>query len=295
MNLLKRITLFFVLLCSFGSTTKGQTNLVNHTLDSDSVVSYSALDDHYKYRFKNKRDSIRFVRKMRNESYRTLIKPNGKKQIVIDIPSKGSRQRAIDNVEVVVVSSGVAMVSLYFMPESVSNWSTQDKELKNIIKRWKDNVSAGPVMDRDDLFLNYVMHPYFGGVYYNSLRGAGYGWKGSFLYSFLASTFFWEYGVEALAETPSLQDLIITPVVGSAVGELMFKAKVNLKKSNDRLLGSLFLGRFTLFLLDPLNEFHDVFLKRRIRRHLATTSRTQISSYFVPQNQGLSLGLSINF
>ncbi len=296
MGYLKRTVLYYLfvlLFFSLGVKTKAQTYANSSSFSSDSLVQ-SANREGYKYYFKNKRDSIRFMRKMRNESFMTLLKPNGKTQIVIQIPHGKSFRRALNNAEVVLVSSAVAMVTLYFMPESISNWTTSDKELKNIYSRWKENVRAGPVLDRDDLILNYVMHPYFGGVYYNSLRGAGYGWKGSFLYSFFASSLFWEYGVEALAETPSLQDLIITPVVGSAVGELMFKAKINLKKSNDRLFGSLFLGRFALFLLDPLNEFHDVFLKRRIRKHL-DPSRSRISSYFVPRVDGLSLGLTVNF
>ncbi|MFZ2890098.1 DUF3943 domain-containing protein, partial [Sulfuricurvum sp.] len=38
-------------------------------------------------------------------------------------------------------------------------------------------------------------------------------------FSTLMSTFFWEYGYEAFAEVPSIQDLIFTPLVGSLFGE----------------------------------------------------------------------------
>jgi small subunit ribosomal protein S1 len=47
--------------------------------------------------------------------------------------------------------------------------------------------------------MNYVAHPYWGAVYYMQGRNAGYGPLGSFLVAFTASTFMWEYGVEAFA------------------------------------------------------------------------------------------------
>ena len=52
-----------------------------------------------------------------------------------------------------------------------------------IFKKWKDNVSEGPVKDEDDFFLNYITHPYWGAVYYMSARSAGANIFYSFLYS----------------------------------------------------------------------------------------------------------------
>ncbi|WP_203249645.1 MULTISPECIES: DUF3943 domain-containing protein [Cysteiniphilum] len=64
----------------------------------------------------------------------------------------------------------------------------------------------------------YIGHPYAGAIYYMAARDSGFGEFESFLYSAFISTFFWEYGVEAFAEVPSIQDLIVTPVDGWLLG-----------------------------------------------------------------------------
>ena len=51
----------------------------------------------------------------------------------------------------------------------------------------------------------------------------------SFLFSALSSTCF-EYFVESWAERPSVQDLLITPIVGSILGELVFRATQEMRK-----------------------------------------------------------------
>ncbi|MFV8326936.1 DUF3943 domain-containing protein [Flavobacterium sp. ZS1P14] len=78
-----------------------------------------------------------------------------------------------------------------------------------------------------------------------------------FAYSAIMSTFFWEYGIEAFAEIPSVQDLIVTPVLGSVVGEGFFYAKKSILKNDSRVLNSRFLGKTSLLLMDPLNTILD--------------------------------------
>ena len=143
-----------------------------------------------------------------------------------------------------------ALGALVLLPESFTNWDKD--ELKQFHKKWWDNVSGGPVMDEDDWFLNYVTHPYFGGVYYMVARESGYNQWNSFVYSFLMSTFYWEYGVEALAEKPSIQDLVITPVGGWLYGEWAYNRKQAIETNEGLVLGSSALGSTSLFLLDPV-------------------------------------------
>lgn len=154
-----------------------------------------------------------------------------------------------------VIGAGI----LYLLPESFTNWDKDDTS--NIFKKWKDNVSEGPVRDSDDFFLNYVTHPYWGAVYYMSARSAGANIFYSFLYSTMLSTFFWEYGIEAFAEVPSKQDLIITPVIGSIFGELFYITKRHIVDNNYSLFSSQRLGKFTIFLIDPITEISKIFLK----------------------------------
>ena len=140
---------------------------------------------------------------------------------------------------------------LYLMPSSFTNW---EDDGDSPFEKWKNNVSEGPVKDKDDLFLNYVTHPYSGAIYYMGARSAGANSWYSFWYSFDLSTFFWDYGIEAFAEVPSIQDLIITPVAGAILGEGFFLAKRHILKNDNQLLGSRFLGRSAIWIMDPMTE-----------------------------------------
>ena len=147
------------------------------------------------------------------------------------------------------------MAFLYTMPSSFTNWDNDDH--KNPGSKWWDNVSREPVWDKDDFFLNYVTHPYAGAVYYMGARSAGANAGYSFLYSFALSTFFWEYGIEAFAERPSIQDLIVTPVAGSLLGEGFYLAKRHIRENDNQLWGSTGLGKTVVFLIDPITEVTD--------------------------------------
>ncbi|WP_260258320.1 DUF3943 domain-containing protein [Vibrio intestinalis] len=156
-----------------------------------------------------------------------------------------------------VLGLSVATVGLMtLLPESITKWDEEDRDLGNLGKKWKDNVTAGPVWDRDEHFLNYIAHPYFGGVYYTAARHAGFNEFDSFLYSAVLSTFFWEYGVESFAEVPSWQDIVITPFFGAVVGELMFEAEQEIVETGGEVWGSQTMGGVTLFFLNPVGHIH---------------------------------------
>lgn len=154
---------------------------------------------------------------------------------------------------VTVIAFGI----LWVMPQSISGWNKQDIKEQGLTSKWLQNVKAGPVWDEDDWVLNYVTHPYSGAVYFMTARSSGFTFLESFAYSAIMSTFFWEYGVEAFAEVPSTQDLIVTPVIGSAMGEALFYAKKSILKHDKRILKSKVLGVTTLILIDPFNTFLD--------------------------------------
>ncbi len=152
---------------------------------------------------------------------------------------------------------GAAVASfsvLWVLPESVSNWDKDKMLEEGLLNRWKENVRSGPVVDDDSFFLNFIMHPYSGAVYYMSARGSGFKWWESFTYSAIMSTFFWEYGIEAFAEIPSWQDMFVTPILGSLVGEGFFALKGEIIRNDSRVLNSKFIGNTTLFIIDPFNE-----------------------------------------
>lgn len=113
----------------------------------------------------------------------------------------------------------VAIAVLYVSPESISGWDREQKQNYSF-EKWRDNISR-PVWDDDRWWINYVLHPYWGGAYYVQARERGLDRTQAFWYSALLSTIF-EYGAEALAEPVSAQDLVVTPVVGALVGEYLF-------------------------------------------------------------------------
>ncbi len=155
----------------------------------------------------------------------------------------------------------VGMISiialLYVAPESVSKWSDDQKDLANVDKKWIDNVKAGPIVDEDDFVINYIGHPVSGAAYYTLARNDGYGPFGSFMYSFFVSTFIWEYGYESIAEIPSVQDLISTPIIGSLMGEGMYYLEKELDKNGGLVFGSRTLGNVCYALLNPLGRLKD--------------------------------------
>jgi len=116
---------------------------------------------------------------------------------------------------------------LYIMPESVSGWSDEQKE-EYSLSIWWDNVTH-PVWDEDDYFINYVTHPYWGAAYFVRARERGYSSKESFWYSVLLSSAY-EFGAEALFEQPSIQDLIVTPVIGSWVGGYFMRVRDGIRE-----------------------------------------------------------------
>lgn len=138
------------------------------------------------------------------------------------------------------------------LPADISKW---DKE-EGIFNKWTDNVRIGPVWDRDNWPLNYIGHPYFGGLYYQVARKSGYRQWDAFIYSALMSSFYWEYGIEAFAEVPSIQDLIVTPVLGWAFGEWAFNTEMDIRADNDTIWGSSILGTTALVFLDPVDSLN---------------------------------------
>lgn len=140
---------------------------------------------------------------------------------------------------------------LALLPSDFTNWDGSDDRL---LQKWWDNVREGPVWDRDIWYINYIGHPYFGGVYYQVARKSGYRQWDAFMYAFLMSTFYWEYGIEAFAEVPSLQDLVVTPVLGWVYGEWAFQKERAIIERGGDVWGSQWLGSTALFFLDPVDR-----------------------------------------
>lgn len=161
---------------------------------------------------------------------------------------------------VAFVGAGITtMFVLELLPEGATAWNKKKLRSTPFFDRWWNHVKQGPVVDKDNPVFNYILHPYGGAVYYMSARSNGFNALGSFLYCGFVSSALWEYGIEAFMEIPSKQDLIITPLVGSAIGECFYLAKRKIVKNGYRLCGSRALGGIVAWLIDPINEFVGLF------------------------------------
>jgi hypothetical protein len=150
------------------------------------------------------------------------------------------------------LSLGVGFMGLlYLLPESTTNWSKDEMSLSSILDNYRENVAAGPVWDNDGAAINYIGHSYAGSIYYVVARKSGFSVMKSFGYTFLMSTFFWEYGLEAFAEKPSKQDLLITPLLGAALGEALYHLGLKIEANDGKLVGSSLLGSVVGFIADP--------------------------------------------
>lgn len=152
---------------------------------------------------------------------------------------------------------GIAMLAtmgvLWMMPESSTGWDREKiKKHNGVFGIYSENVTAGPVMDKDDLKYNLIGHPISGAAYYIMARHSGLTEMQSFGYSVAMSTFFWEYGFEAFAEIPSIQDIIITPVIGSLLGHVLYTMEQRLDENEGRIFGSERLGKAVKVIINPM-------------------------------------------
>lgn len=188
----------------------------------------------------------------------TFFQPNALNPTVLDSPYNISLfwpengedgARAWSQTKSIFAYGLVAFGVLVALPEESTGWQKSD----NIFDKWVENVKDSPEWDRNDFIYNYVGHAYFGGVYYQVARKSGYRQWDSFIYTFLMSTFYWEYGVEAFAETPSVQDIVYTPFAGWIYGEWAYQTEKGIRERDNKVLGSGLLGGLCLILLDPVD------------------------------------------
>lgn len=214
-------------------------------------------------------------------------------------------RRLLVNSSVLVAGGVSTLVILELLPEDATAWSRAEQKKHSMWDRYRQHFHRGPVWDRDKFVFNGLLHPYGGAAYYMSARSCGFNVWGSFLYSFCVSTLFWEYGVECFMEVPSVEDLVITPVVGSMFGEAFYVAKRAILARNYRVLGSRFIGQFLAFLIDPVNELVGYFRgyqNKWVRRHSKSSAENPLGANGIKFNLSPQIGpnfhgmtLTVNF
>ena len=159
------------------------------------------------------------------------------------------------------------LLVLVCLPEDDTSWNRAELQDVPLFKRWHNHViKKGPEWDHDKFYFNYILHPYAGATYFMAARSCGFNFWRSALYGSIISTVGWEFGIEAFMERPSIQDIFITPIVGSCIGEGFYHVKRWLVDNDYRLFGSPVLGGILAFLVDPVNEFTGLWLGNPARR-----------------------------
>lgn len=151
--------------------------------------------------------------------------------------------------------------ALLLLPPEVTLW--EEDPLKDAGPNLRRAWTESPVWDHDHWSINYIGHPYSGSLYYNAIRSQGASPLASFLFS-TAHSLLWEYGLEALAEQPSAQDILFTSTIGSVMGELTHRATLQMGRN-----GFSNLEKITVIVINPMYALNNGFKKRhsKPRRH----------------------------
>ncbi len=136
------------------------------------------------------------------------------------------------------------MATMMVLPKSFTGW--HEDFLQVGANNFVDAYKSAPTWDEDHWYHNYLGHPYVGSIYYNTVRCQGASPVQSFFFS-AAMSVWWEYAVESIAEHPSTQDLLVTPITGALMGEAVHHLTLAWLKNDDASLGQ----KIIIFLLNP--------------------------------------------
>ena len=143
---------------------------------------------------------------------------------------------------------------LILMPKEVTKWPPNWAE--DAWLTMKESFTNSPVWDKDDWQLNYVGHPVAGSYYYNALRSQDASVFHSFLFC-TAQSFIWEYIIEGMAEPPSAQDLIVTPIAGLILGESTHQLTMTMRRN-----GFNFFEKIFVLIFNPMFVINNGFGRR---------------------------------
>ena len=137
------------------------------------------------------------------------------------------------------IEAGLLAVTL-LMPSSFSGWEFEDGFVSDGMQHLGEAWTKPPVWDTDHWIHNYVGHPYGGSVYYNTVRVKGATRAQSFLFAG-AMSLWWEYALEGMAERPSIQDIVVTPVAGALLGEFVHRTTVSMRANGTSVFEKAFI------------------------------------------------------
>lgn len=205
--------------------------------------------------------------------------------MVLSIPEQADWEGLKQDTKLFLLYQVGVVGVLYFMPESVSKWKPENKE-GNIFRKWDDNVN-NLRRDHDDWEVNYLGHPYFGAVYYVRARYRGYSREQSLGYATVMSTIY-EYGIEALFEPASVQDLVFTPIGGAVLGEYFMVGRQKILNRIEATGEKTWTDSMALFFTDPLGVINE-----GVMRTFGKQSRLEVFPAAIPAGDSTDKSISL--
>jgi len=96
---------------------------------------------------------------------------------------------------------------------------------------YRQTFTRPPRWENDPISWNYGAHPIMGSLYYLSYRNKRAHWVEAFAGAAINSAIY-EYVIAGGTQRPSANDLIVTPVLGSLLGEGIYQFKKQLLKDH---------------------------------------------------------------
>lgn len=127
------------------------------------------------------------------------------------------------------------------------------------LKVYKITFTTWPDFDNDHWSWNYEAHPYMGSLSYLAYRNRDAGRLEAFLGSGLNSMIY-EYIIAGGTQPPSLNDMIVTPLAGSLLGEGLYQLKKIMLR--DRYLNTF--EKILITIIDPAEVFYFGFNYQKI-------------------------------
>lgn len=286
-NKYKSFLIFILLACTINAQDKSE--ITDITIELDTLqVSSSLTEQSFKI------DPV-FADSFYKESIKIIPSRVNSYELPYSFMDNYPNYKRLGLNTAVLYGAGfVTLGILQVLPEDATAWNKKDIVDVPPFKRWWRNVKAGPVVDKDNHFFNYVLHPYAGAAYYMGARSIGFNAIYSLLYAAGISTFFWEYGIEAFMEIPSIQDLIITPLAGIIFGEGFYVLKRHIVSNGYRLFGSQVLGNVIAYIIDPINEVIGIFAGNPNRVKKASDPSLVCMPWLKSSQDGAVYGFSVS-
>lgn len=122
-----------------------------------------------------------------------------------------NKQSILGLSEIIGLNAGVWAIDRYLLKEDFARIDH---------KTIYTNLEKGPVWDSDLFGTNFILHPYHGSLYFNSVRSNGFSFYESIPFT-LTGSMIWEFIFET--ERPSINDLISTTFGGVGLGEASYR------------------------------------------------------------------------